>query len=80
MPKYYVRSGQLERIVTASDPEKAAYKAVCKADNEEIDQAAFYVDERGFRGPIPQDQSFDTEFLPEHMLQTAELLGKWEGQ
>ncbi len=79
MPKYYVRSGHLERVVVAPTPEDAAYKAICVASGEEIDKAAFYVDERGFRGPTPAYQYFETILLPEYMLNTNTLLNKWEG-
>ena len=77
MPKYYVRSGQLEKIVIAETPEDAAYKAVNLADGEEID-VLFCIDERGFRGPTPQEPIFDSSFLPEYVLNTNELLADWE--
>ena len=53
--KYYVRSGELEVIVTANTPEEACDKAVDKCQGETIDPYFFYVDERGFRGPIYQN-------------------------
>ena len=67
MPKYYVRSGHLEKIVTANSPEEAAYFAVCRATGEELD-IGIYIDERGFRGPTPQDQSLNQNFFPDFML------------
>jgi len=51
--KYYVRCGELEKIVTAATPREACDKAVdlCK-DGEVLDPHWFYVDERGFRGVV----------------------------
>ena len=77
MAKFYVRSGELERIVIADTQEDAAYKAVCRSDGEELD-VAFYIDERGFRGPTPNDESFNTDLLPSVMLNTKQLLSEWE--
>ena len=76
MPKYYVRSGQLERIVVAKSPEEAAYVAISCANGEEID-GGFYIDERGFRGPTPECPSFDTVSLPEYMLSYKKLAADW---
>jgi len=50
MSKYYVKSGQLHKIVIASAPVEAAQKALNMANGEIIDHF-FFVDERGFRGP-----------------------------
>lgn len=66
--KYYVRSGGLERIVTASTPEDAACLALARANGETIDKHFFYVDERGFRGPLPDYECIDTEFLPDFSI------------
>ena len=77
MAKYYVRSGQLEAIVTANSPKEAAYLAVNQASGEEIDRGGFYIDERGFRGPTPENPSFDTVLLPTFALSTSGLLAEW---
>ena len=47
--KYYVVSGELKGIVTASSPKEAAVIAVMRLSNGEEVGAMFYVDERGFR-------------------------------
>lgn len=77
MAKYYVRSGQLEKIVITDTPNDAAYQAVNKAEGEEID-VLFCIDERGFRGPTPLEPSFNSSFLPEYVFNTNELLEAWE--
>jgi len=77
MPKYYVRSGHLERIVIAKNPKEAAYVAINCANGEEIDVGGFYIDERGFRGPTTESPSFDTESLPEYMLSYRKLAEEW---
>lgn len=51
MPKFYVKSGGLERIVTAKTPQKACEKAIDQCNGETLD-SHFYVDERGFRSPL----------------------------
>lgn len=51
MPKYYVKSGQLERIVCAATPAKAV-KSIFDLDKEINVQSLdhfIYVDEAGFR-------------------------------
>ena len=53
--KFYVRSGTLEVVIAADSPEDACDKAIDKANGQTIDPYFFYVDERGFRGPIYQN-------------------------
>ena len=77
MAKYYVRSGQLEKIVIANSPKEAAYLAVVGASGEEVDRGGFYIDERGFRGPTPENPYFETVLLPEFALSTSKLLAEW---
>ena len=79
MPKYYVRAGELEVIVEANSPKEAAYLAVNRANGEFIDRVCFYIDERGFRGPTPENPSFNTELLPEYSLNTSDLLAERGG-
>jgi len=73
MPKYYVRSGHLERIVTADAPREAAYLALERGKGEEIDEHFFYVDERGFRGPTPKDECIHSDFIPLHIFSAKEI-------
>lgn len=50
MPKYYVKSGELEEIVVAPTPMIAAFEGFCRMKKDIIlDPNYFYVDERGFR-------------------------------
>lgn len=48
--KYYIRSGELEKIVSAHNPYLACEKALNMASGETIDYY-FYVSEIGFVGP-----------------------------
>jgi len=48
--KYYIRSGEFERVVNAPNPYEAAMIALTKARGEQLGHF-FYIDERGFRGP-----------------------------
>jgi len=56
MPKYYVKSNELEVIVNAPTPLEAAKTSVLLCAGELIDHV-FYVDERGFRGPDNEQSS-----------------------
>jgi len=47
--KYYVKSGELERIVNAKTPQEACEKAIETCKGETISAYNFGVDERGFR-------------------------------
>ncbi len=78
MPKYYVRSGQLERVVIADTPKDAAHVAINRCSGEEIDMVSFFIDERGFRGPTPESPSFDSNFLPEFAFSVTGLMAEWE--
>jgi hypothetical protein len=68
MPKYYVRSGELEKIVIADSPMIAACDALMLCDGETIDKHFFYVDERGFRGPTPDHNVITTDLIPSHTI------------
>ena len=70
--KYYVKSGQLERIVIADSPLQAAEKASDALQNGERIDMFFYVDERGFRAPA--NGSIDTESLPAHAIPMNQVL------
>jgi hypothetical protein len=73
MAKFYVKSGELERIVTASDPKQACEKAIETCSGETIDGYFFYVDERGFRSCDKED-GVNTEFIPEHSIPVDEVI------
>jgi len=49
--KYYVVSGELKRIVTATSPIEAAVIATMRFADGEMVGTWFAVDERGFRDP-----------------------------
>ena len=76
--KYYVRSGDLERIITATDPKAAAIKALMVTCNGEIIDHMFYIDERGFRGPRCDGDPFTSDFLPQYSISTEELDGDYD--
>ena len=77
MDKYYVRCGELEKIVLADSPQDAAWKSVLQAQGETL-WDFFYIDLRGFRGPIVDtlDHTFvcDTEFLPKWTIPYEEIV------
>lgn len=56
MPKYYVRSDELEVVLNAINPIEAAKGSLLRmwGKNPTVD-TQFYVDERGFRGPLPRE-------------------------
>jgi hypothetical protein len=74
MMKYYVRSGELERVVIADTPQEACEKAIDTCKGETIDAYFFYVSELGFRGPSPDNETVDSEFMPEWSIQTDDVL------
>jgi len=75
MPKYYVRSNELERIVIASTPMEAAKLSIRTANGEEVGDR-FYVDERGFRGPQPHKNIFGVmaDAIPEDSFALNEVI------
>ena len=75
MPKYYVVSGELQKIVVADVPIEACLIALSRAQGEELD-TFFYVDERGFRGPKLSDNeiNFDSETAPAVQLEAEEII------
>lgn len=73
MAKYYVTSGELKRIVSASDALDACEKALIQASGETIGEY-FYVDERGFRdqaNSTPIDMFSKFAILPKYVFNTA---------
>ena len=74
MRKYYVRSGQLERLVIANTPVLAAEEALVQARGEYIDFYYIYIDERGFRGPTWEDPTFNTELIPEYVVKIDDIV------
>lgn len=83
MPKFYVRSGELEKIVTARNPKRACEKALDLTQGETLGEY-FYVDERGFRSPtttmdttvVTVDQLNGTveELKPQWAIPTEEII------
>ena len=69
--KYYVVSGELQKIVSANSPDEAAWQSLLKAEGETIDKI-FYIDERGFRGPT--DSTLENLLLPQHSCYYADLI------
>ena len=83
MPKYYVRSGQLERIVdifedNVDNPLRACKMALQSCEGEEIGYY-FYVDERGFRGPSNDKLEIDTNFVPSYYFFWKKVTGEQSG-
>ncbi len=68
MVKYYVKSGQLERIITAGSPIEACCKAIELSEGETIDEHWFFVDERGFRGDYSGHEPITTEDIPNNLI------------
>uniref|UniRef100_A0A6M3LF01 Uncharacterized protein n=1 Tax=viral metagenome TaxID=1070528 RepID=A0A6M3LF01_9ZZZZ len=81
MSKYYVRCGELDRIVLADSPEEAGWQAVLKANGETLGPF-FYIDPRGFRGPIINEHNaffiIDTNFLPEYTFPYTDIVQETE--
>ena len=82
MTKYYVKSGELERIITASDPRGACIKALMSAACGESVDDFFYVDERGFRSieegePIMADTSPDCVIPYEDVMETVDEIDEF---
>ena len=65
MPKYYVSSGDLKKIVNSSGPLEAARKALLMASGEVIGKF-FCVDERGFRDG--DSDTVTTDEVPEFLF------------
>lgn len=55
MPKYYVKSGTLEFIISRKDTLDAAIFSFLQTNKHDIIDEFFYVDERGFRDYISAD-------------------------
>ena len=66
--KYYIRSGEFERVVNAPNPYEAAMIALTKARGEQLGHF-FYIDERGFRGPKRIDKDEIGEVLKDAVSQ-----------
>jgi hypothetical protein len=68
-----VKSGELQKIVTANSPNEAADKAIDLAAGQTLDAHNFYVDERGWRGPDTEEK------LPaQHTIPTDKIIKGWE--
>jgi len=65
--KYYVKSGELEKVLHANSPLDAAQLALLRASGETIDGLFFYVDERGFR-ELPKQWVSTNDLLPEFAI------------
>jgi hypothetical protein len=85
MPKFYIKSGELEVIV---DGEITPFEAVTLAVQRSLGgqcldiDGSFYVDERGFRGPNP-DESVEEwshrtgcQQEPEYLFSVDSVFGK----
>lgn len=55
MPKYYVKSGTLEIMVSRGDALEASVFGFLQTNKNDILDEYFYVDERGFRDYITAD-------------------------
>ena len=88
MPKYYVKSGELEIIV---DGDMTAFEAVgtaihCSLGGQTLDvDGQLYVDERGFRGPNPDESivgwmhRVSEEGMPAHTFAISTMFGEeWD--
>ena len=80
MDKYYVRCGELDRVVMADSPEDAAWRAIMKAEGETLWHFC-YIDEKGFRGPVidstePHLCIFDSCLIPQWVIAYADIIGE----
>ncbi len=86
MKKFYVRSGELEKIVLADNPRDACDRAIDLCHGETINPHCFSVDERGFRGERYVNGCFvaDADMLePEWTVKTDDVIatfGSDEGE
>lgn len=70
MPKYYIKCGTLEYIMSSNkDPLDAAINSVWELNENDTLDEYFYIDERGFRDYISAEP--DT-----HVLKTTSVLKK----
>jgi len=85
--KWYVKSGELELIQEASTPEKACFLALCRFNNinpnGQLDPFFFYVDQRGHRQPVREENGSllclpDNDCLPEFTIATQKVLDMLE--
>ena len=67
MKKYYVKSGELEKVLHANSPLEAAQLALSQASGETIDGYFFFVDERGLR-ELPHKWISTDDLLPEFAI------------
>jgi hypothetical protein len=75
--KYYVRCGELERIVIASTPTEACERCIDLSNGETIDPYNFSVSEKGHRGVIYKDgvSISDSNMLePEFLIPTDDVI------
>ena len=74
MNKYYVLSGELQKVIyKANSPLDAAEKAIICAEGEMLDYF-LYVSEIGFRGPVGLIGIIDTDSLPEWCFDLDEII------
>lgn len=72
MSKFYIKSGQLEKIVIADDIIEACTKAVLLTSGETLG-LFFAVDERGFRSGFLYG-SKDPNNIPEHLIPLNDII------
>ena len=69
MPKYYVRSDELEVVLDAPNALEAAKGSLLRMWGKNPTVATkFYVDERGFRGPKKEDDAILADEEPEFVF------------
>ena len=89
--KFYVRCGELEKVVMAHNPREACDKAVDLCKDEVLDPYKFYIDNRGMRGPIYRHnpkygmmggitQCCSTDEIPMWQIATDEVIGDWDSE
>jgi hypothetical protein len=80
MPKYYIKSGEFERVVIAKNPTKAVIAAFSTNQVLGIDKldSYIYVDERGFRVAqvLTTMNMIKLEDEPEAIFTTEKVLKK----
>ena len=80
MNKYYVKFGELERVLMAESPMSAAFKAAMNAQGETLGLFA-YVSEHGYRPILNPDNSdvwtFDTDHLPEYIFPYEDIIQEY---
>lgn len=78
MKKYYVKSGELEKVLHANSPLEAAQLALLQASGETIDGLFFFIDERGFR-ELPKKWVSTDDLLPEFAIPNTDVYQTVDG-